>query len=33
MDRLRAAKDQSEFDKFMKDRSSKAQAKPEQPEA
>ena len=33
MDRLRAAKDQSEFDEFMKDRSSKAQAKPEQPEA
>ena len=33
MDRLRAAKDQSEFDEFMKDRSGKAQAKPEQPEA
>ena len=33
MDRLRAAKDQSEFDEFLKDRSGKAQAKPEQPEA
>ena len=33
MDRLRAAKDQSEFDEFMTDRSVKAQAKPEQPEA
>ena len=33
MDRLSAAKDQSEFDEFMKDRSGNAQAKPEQPEA
>ena len=33
MDRLRAAKDQSEFDEFMKDRSRKTEDKPAQAEA
>ena len=32
MDRLRAAKDQSEFDQFMKDRSRKTQDEPAQAE-
>ena len=32
MDRLRAAKDQSEFDQFMKDRSRKTQGEPAQAE-